>query len=61
MGYCCDRFKHAVMGRIVEEIRTGKAFECSELNGLFCESLEDKNAIGDEDNESLAYKVHREV
>lgn len=45
----------------MEEIRTGKAFECSELNGLFCESLEDKNAIGDEDNESLAYKVHREV
>ena len=61
MEYCCDRFKHAVRGRIVEEVRAGKACKCSEFNGLFCEILEDKNAVGNEDNESLAYEVHREV
>lgn len=45
----------------MEEDRAGKALECPEFNGLFCESLEDKNAIGNEDNETLAYEVHREV
>lgn len=39
------------------ELSAGKVLECKELNGLFCSSLEDKDAERSEDSAVLASEV----
>ena len=39
------------------ELRAGKAIGCSELNGLSCGILEQKNAGRNANNGGLVYKV----
>lgn len=61
MGYCYEGSDHAALGRIVEELWAGKVFECSEFDGLLCESLEDMDTMRKGDNQGLVCEFHKEV
>lgn len=60
MRCCVTDLTTVLLGRIVEgflEPCTGKAVEFSEIRGMFCGILEDKNAESNVDNGGLACKL----